>query len=356
MRSIIWLLFALCISDALAAGIGPALVYRVYEPGATVQLEYTVFSSADISVRGELSAYLDCPGYVSQQASIVCNLTMPAGLAAGPHEAEVVATERRPAEEGMITALPSAISLLRVDVPRPGKHVEARLEYKDSLFSVYVHNFGTDPIGDAYAELRVGEEGVETDHARVRSMSEAKLTARMMLPPGRHEAKATVHYDDSTISMTKEIVSGEPSISIQSINVDPFKPGEIARIRIKVMSDWPEPVSARGEVVVKANATQVLSTESFEILGDKEVSAYWESVGIGLGTYNATASIYYGDKVTSRQFAIAVEEVRFDATPLFVLIVGCLLGALIYLMYRARKPRKAPRDRTSKPSDNYIKK
>jgi hypothetical protein len=356
------LLFICLMPLATAIGVGPAQVYKVYSPGTSEKVTFTILNDAEedltfkVAVRGE--GFISCEEgpytLTGQSMTIACTLTHPTTLSPGTHSAEVVVSQVKPAEEGIITAVPAAVSRVRLEAQRQGIYAEGKLEVQtqDTMtsFLVYLYNFGNDNIRKAYAEISVDNDTIRTDTKSIGSMSEAVLTGRGTIPIGSHTATAVVHYDDKTFTVTKDFIVGEKRISITNVSIDPFRAGDIARIRLTIQNEWPELIeNVHGEVIItKDNRAETLLTETFIITDTHEVSAFWNTANRTAGVYNATAVIYYDGTVASKPFTVTLPGQESEkGSAAAVVLAALILVAILVIIYltvrtRPRKPQDIP--------------
>jgi hypothetical protein len=337
-------------ASVIGLGIGPAQVYRVHSPLTTEMLEFTVFgepgSAVSISVRGD---NVECPRSLtlaSNQSTFLCSLTHPQSLSPGPHDTEVVVTESRKPEEGMISALPAAVSLVRMDVPRPGTYVEARLDVEnsgsDAIFRITVHNFGSE-AAECAATVSVEELSSKTQTKFIQSMGEDTIETRIALPAGPHQAQAILRCGSQEINLSEDFEVGEKRIVITVISVDPFVAGDVARIRISMENTWPVALDNVRAEVVMTDSGKTLQTETFSIADTREVSAYWDTSGIAAGPHAARATLVYSGALSTREFSILVPEAAKKKASLLMptlLVAVALALFLIWLLLTKKKKRR----------------
>lgn len=360
MRLLAYLLIsALSIMNALAIGIGPAQVYRTYHADSVENISFTIINDEEkslnfsITVRGE--SLLSCPKTafttVADTYTIVCTLTHPGELSPGPHYAEVVVSEIKPSEEGMITAIPASISNIRLEVPRPGTYAEGEMEIQSTgnhvIFSIYLYNFGTEAINRASADIHVAGTSLATDAKNIPSMSEASISAETTLTNGSYQATALVHYDGKNLTLEKEFEVGTRHLTIEAITIDPFTPGDIARIRIRLRNEWPEPVQAWAEVFV-AEIAKTAPTETFTVEETKDVSAYVDTSGLAYGDYRAQANVFYDGRISSKDFTITLAKPKKPV--ITMTFVALILGlAVVIMALILRRIPKAPTEPSKRP-------
>ncbi len=349
-----------------ALGIGPVLVYKVFQPGQEQHVTLTVFNdgskdlSIDVSARGELAPYIKLENssyrFSSETYPLHYTLTMPDDLAPGAHYADIVVTESPTTSQATVQALVSGVSKLRVQVPYNEKYAEAKLDIDASeskaAFSVYVYNYCSQRL-NVSSHIRIyNQDGsnvknIDLPAKSIDPMSEESMSAEAMLQPGVYNATLQVSYGGKSIVVNKGFIVGEKLVEITGVSVDGFEPGEIASIRLHLKSHWPSMIKgAKGEVtIIKDNRLiDTIRTETFDIQGEKELSAYWNTQDQEPGTYSAEASIMYDGKVSTKDFNITIPGPAAQAKrpaliiPVVIIVLVVVIAVLYYVWRMRRKP------------------
>ena len=185
-------------------------------------------------------------------------------------------------------------------------------------------NYGTEDIVTS-AKIEIYKDGnllqvLNSDKARVESLKQETIRSSAELPVGRYHAKAIVDYG-KTIVLEEDFVVGKPKIEIIDVYADRFMPYEIAKIHIKLRTDWYEPIEdVRGEIMISKgnNIIDKIDTETFSLSKEREVLAFWENKGAG--NYSARLNIIYGDSMVSKEFYLVTSK-RSDPFIIIMLIV-----------------------------------
>lgn len=365
-KSILYIVILLIAAlPVFALGVGPVQVYKVFVPGQQQQIKLIIFNSNDrglavnISARGELAPYINFEKteYELDKGSlpVYYTLVMPSELSPGPHYADIVVTESPRKTGATVEALASTVSRLRVQAPYGEKYAEAKLDIDASenkaSFTIYVYNFYSGQLNvSSHVSVIDGDsreiKSLDMQSRTIEPMSEATMTAEAVLAPNQYHAVADIIYDGKHINLEKDFVVGKKLIEITGITVDPFSPGEIAKIRLQLKNRWPLRIEdAMGEVIIIKDNTLIstLSTETFDIDKTREIAAYWNTKDIAPGIYNAKANIIYDGKISSSDFNITIaapfpEEKRYPVITSIVIVV--LIAFVIILVYLWRQRPK----------------
>ncbi len=254
----------------------------------------------------------------------------------GLHTAEIVVLEiPKASDEGTyVGATVAVVSQLHIYVPCPGKCIDADLNVLDAeqnstaTLIVPVTNRGKLGIGEAravidiYTKLNEKVETLETDYAAIGAGKRTELSAKWQInvPPGGYLAKVTVFYDEESKSFEKQFAIGSQILSIESILVNNFQLGQIAKLQILVENKYNEELkSVFANLLVYNYEEQVMAdlksaTENIPALSKKELIAYWDTVGVEEGEYNGKLMVRYGQKSTDRNLILKVSEDSLDIT------------------------------------------
>jgi len=351
MKLILYLvLMIILLNSVIALGVGPVQVYRVLEPGKTEEISIRVFNNEkkdlilDVSVRGELRNYIELKtDYIVDEDTghidITYRLRHPDGLSPGAHNAEIVVREVIEKSEATVVATQAHVSSLRLQSPVQGLYAEARLDVTETNFDISIYNYGTDDF-TAYADIKAYADGLAgeatTKSKGVASMSQEQLRATIPLDPGSYNAVATVYYEDKEIVLEKDFNVGKKIIEILNISVDRFRPGDIARIKMKLENRWPESIEAVADIFITKDGTVVdtVTTETFTIDDDYVLFAYWNTKDYDYGTYNAEAKIVYGNEVSTEKFRIIISESDDNSILVLVGMIVLILSIQFYLWWK----------------------
>ncbi|MEM0465642.1 MAG: hypothetical protein QXW97_03000 [Candidatus Pacearchaeota archaeon] len=341
---IILLLFLL--PDISSIGITPGRTTINYEKGYNKNSTFSILNSEHknmkvlLTVQGELNKSITLydalveflPSDESKQFTF--NLKIDKDLEPGLHTAEIVALEVPDLAGGKsyVGATVAVISQIHVYVPYPGKYVDADLNLLDgeqngtSTFIIPVVNRGKIGIGevraiiDIYSPLNEKVASIETDYRSLDAGQRTELSAKWFVnvSAGNYLAKFTVFYDGESRSFEKQISIGKQILSIESILVNNFHLGEIAKLQILVENRWSQELKdVYANLLVYNKENQVMadvksSQEIIPALSKKELIAYWDTVGVDVGEYNGKLMVKYGEKSTDKNLILKIKEDSLD--------------------------------------------
>jgi hypothetical protein len=249
------------------------------------------------------------------------------------HKGEIVAVEVPSGQGGetFVGATIAVVSQLHIYVPYPGKFVEADLNILDATenstatFIIPVISRGKLGIGEVRAVIDIYKLGekiatLETDHHPLDSGKRTELSSKWKIDvsQGDYLAKVTVFYDGESTRFEEQFTIGEKRINIESILVNDFQLGEIAKLRILIENKWNQELkSVFANLLVYNEQEQVMAdiksaAEDIPALGKKELIAYWDTVGVKEGEYEGKLMVKYGEKSTEKDLILKVSEDSLD--------------------------------------------
>jgi len=336
-------------SQAYALGIAPSHIDVIFEPGLekTIQLKVmnNVHKDFDVVIyaEGELAEYITIENPTiklskDEDSKIISyKVKLPQSFEKqGLHEAKVVVREIPKETKGgtTITAAVAVVSKLKVMVPYKGKYAEIKLfvtnfkENEESNFAVEVKNLGTQDILEAYAIVNIYDPSnnkvatVTSNKESIESKDNEILIAKWKpnLKSGNYRAVATLMYDNLNTRDEKSFSIGTMFLDINSITVDNFKLGGIAKFDILVENEWNEEVpNVFAETSVKDDNGKIYTqfkTASADIpaFGKQELNAYWDTAKVIPGPYKLDIILNYLGQKTEKVFDIMVEYDKITAS------------------------------------------
>jgi hypothetical protein len=254
----------------------------------------------------------------------------------GLHTVDVIALEIPKASDSgtYVGATVAVATQLHVYVPCPGKCIEADLNVLDAeenstaTFIVPVINRGELGIGevratiDIYTSLNEKVAAVETDYYPLEPGKRTELSGKweVNVPSGDYLAKVTVFYDGQSKNFDKQFSVGNQMLTIESILVNNFQLGEIAKLQILVENHWNQELQGVfANLLVYNDNEKVMAdvksaAEDVPALTKKELIAYWDTIGVEEGEYTGKLMVIYGKKSTDRNLLLKVSENSFDIT------------------------------------------
>jgi len=346
----ILLVVLLSLPRATSLGMTPGRTTIDYQQGLEKEVAFSVLNNEHknmqvlLMVQGELNDSVTLfDSLVEFSASeeskqFKYKVKLPDRIAKDPglHTAEIVALEIPKAGAGgtYIGATVAVVSQLHVQVPCPGKCIEADLNVFDAeenstaTFIVPVINRGKLGIGEVRASIEIYTPlnqkiaTVETDYYPLEPGKRTELTGKweVNVPRGDYLAKVTVFYDGESKAFEKKFSVGTQALTIESILVNNFQLGEIAKLQILVENKWNQELkSVFANLLVYNKDNQVMAdvksaAEDIPPLTKKELLAYWDTVGIEEGIYDGKLMVVYGEKSADKNLVLKVSENSLDIT------------------------------------------
>ncbi len=360
------LLFIILLSSSISAiGITPGKTNLEYKPGSTERVSFSVINSEarDINVvilvQGELNRSI-AVSEVSfsmkaneERRELSYTIEIPLGLSPGPHKAEIVALQlpgKSQVGEAFIGAAVGVATQAEIFVPYPGKYAEIDLSVLgpdndgNVIFVVPVHSRGKLDIKrvragiDVYSSLNEKVASLGTNEFSLSGGERRELTApwdTKDVLPGPYRAVANVLYDESSARAEKEFSVGRRVLELQSIEVNDFSLGGIAKFEALVENKWSERINgAYGQMLVYNNDGEVMAdfksqTYDIEPLSKALMAAFWDTEGVRAGTYASSFFLKYADQSIQKDLQLEVSEDSINVIGLgYVISKGGTRGRL----------------------------
>ncbi len=257
-------------------------------------------------------------------------------LTPGLHTAEIIALEIPQANEDgtYVGATVGVATQIYLYVPYPGKYVDVELLIFDSeqnttaTFVVPVINRGKIGIGevraiiDIYTVLNERVASLETDYTSLEPGGRTELSVKWPVDvnSGDYLAKVTVFYDGESRTLEKAFAIGKNVLSIESILVNDFRLGEIAKLQILVENRWNQELqNVFANLIVYNNDNEAMAdvksaTENIPSLTRKELIAYWDTVGVQEGEYDGKLIVKYNEKSSDKNLLLKISADSLDIT------------------------------------------
>lgn len=340
---ILFLAAILLVTTVSALGITPGRTTIDYSSGLEKTVEFSVVNSdaKDINlvvlIQGELNqsvsvsevAFAMSASEIEKKLSY--KIKLPTNLEPGLHTAEVVVIQlpdKSSGSEAFFGAAMGVATQIHVNVPYPGKYAEAALNVigpdKDGTihFAIPVISRGNldlvkvKAVIDVYSALNEKIETFTTNEIGILSGERKELAVKWnpTVMPGKYRAVATLIYDEQTKTLEKEFNVGQRTLEIQSIEVNDFRLGEIAKFEILVENKWGETIrSAFAEMFVYDKDGKVMAeikSPSYDInpLEKSLMIAFWDTGGVRVGTYNSELFLRFGQESDQHELKLEVSE------------------------------------------------
>lgn len=332
----------LLIPLAYSLGVTPGRTTLNFEGGLEKEVRFTVLNNENkdmkiaVYARGPLADYIEIPveemqlGAGDASKEMAYNVRLPDEIdEPGLHDAEIVIREitAGAAKEITVGAMQAVVTQLHVNVPYPGKYIQAKLDIvggkrdKNILFFVPLFNFGREDVIRARAEIIIMDmyqkviNKVETNELPVPAGGRAELSAQMdssPLFPGIYRVIASVGYDGFTTTAENTIYVEDFLLIPLDISVRDFNLGDIAKFNILIENIGNIRVEDASSLIMlysKTGAT-VANTKSvptdFEPMEKKEVVSYWDTKDVRSDEYSGNLLLSYGDKSDERRIITLV--------------------------------------------------
>ncbi|MGV8151441.1 MAG: hypothetical protein ACP5OG_00005 [Candidatus Nanoarchaeia archaeon] len=344
----IFVIALVLVSNAYAMGITPGRTTINFSPGLEREVKVEVLNNehkdleAVVMIQGELNSSISVSANkfvfspTDEFKSFNYKVKLPKSLEPGLHTAEVVVLEIPKANPDgtFVGATGAVVSQVYIYVPYPGKYADFDINVLNAeqnttaTFVIPVINRGKVGIGkiraviDVFSPLNEKIGTINTDEASLASNARTELSANWNISAniGSYIARVTVFYDGESRTLEKIFSVGAQALSVDSITVNNFELGQIAKIQILVDNKWNEELTGVfANLLVYNKENQVMadvksSSENIAPLSKKELVAYWDTVGVSEGEYNGKLLVKYGQKSTDRNLVLSVRENSLDIT------------------------------------------
>ena len=339
----VFLLVIFMMGSVFALGITPARTTIDFEAGMEKTVSFDIINSGSedikvvFSVQGGLAEYISLDVKEGEilasegKKSFSYSLNFPEKLEPGLHTGEVYAIQPPSGEvsEGsQLLAMLAVVTQVYLYVPYPGKYASAKMYVyganveEDIKFVIPVVSAGEFDLSavranvDIYSKMGEKIDSFGTDSVSINSGTRKELVYNWKadVEIGEYIAKATVIYDDGTISLEESFSVGSKELELQEINVGGFSLGEIAKLEMLIENKWSEAiVGAHIVTLIKDGEGDVVSSfesaaQDIAALSKGVFVSYWDTAGVRAGDYDAEVSINYGDKTSQKNLKFEVSE------------------------------------------------
>src|SRR3989338_661622 len=243
-------------------------------------------------------------------------------LVPGKHRVEI-GVEDSLSTGGEVGAKTRASDVITVVSLFSGKYLITQIIAKDisegqtEEFSVAISNYGTEDITsaggiiDIYDQSGVKIGTVQTDSKSLKSKESDQLTATFDttgFKAGNYKAAAKINYDG------KEAEQSNATFKIGTLNVDilsftqSVKPGTINKFDVKIKSGWSEKIgNVYAKVKIGKNEFNTLPI-TLPPFAEATLSGFFDTTSVSAGEYDATVTLFYGDKTAVKTGKVSVAE------------------------------------------------
>jgi len=342
-RILFFVMFMFMVSSVYALGVSPGRTTVDFKEGFQKDITFEIINSGDkdmkllLTAQGELAPYVSIPsGTISVSASehsktLSYSINLPNNLEPGLRTADIFIVEVPEITEtgsSVVLATLAVVTQLYVNVPYPGKFVEADLIIYDAnqggdvrlIFPVVSR--GEFDLTDVRANVDIfNSVGDKVDSFNTQSIGvpsgarkEVVYDWKADVPIGNYRASASLVYDEGTIPLEAVFSVGSKELELQEITVNSFSLGEIVKLEMLVENKWSEKiVDAHISTKIKNDRGDIVSSfdsaaYDIDALSKQTFVSYWDTAGVRVGDYQTEVSINYGDKSSTKNLEFQVSE------------------------------------------------
>jgi len=340
-----------------ALGITPGRTTINYEDGLEKEIKFAVLNKegkqmeVSFSLEGELKDYITLfessvefgSKEYSKEFKYKINLPEELKNEPGLHTAEIVALEVPKTGGGgtHIGATVAVVSQLYVYVACPGKCIDADFEVSEIKldggfdFVVPVVNRGEKKINEASAIIKIsslsGEKinEVKTNTLDIESGARIELLASLdVLSSGEYLAEVDVSYDGESKTFKKQFSVGDQILNIERVWVNEFSLGGIAKFRILIENRWNQDLKdVFANLIIYGDKNSEIAnvksaSENIPSLEQKELLAYWDTMGVKEGEYNGKLIIDSEEKEVDKNLVLSVNQNSLEVSGVGYVISG----------------------------------
>jgi hypothetical protein len=344
LTGIVLMLITILVVNVSALGVTPGRVTLNYEEGLEREVKISIINNdhkeMDVIVLARIKGDLNETIRLSEDSisfskaddkkDLFYTIKLPEKMSPGLHIGEVVAIEVPKLEENAtgVKAMIAVASELYIQVPYPGKYIEGGFYITDTnegntaKIVIPVINRGKLGIKDVRAVIDIytltNEKvaSVESNVISLEALGKGELNAEwdINVGPGDYIAKVSLFYDGESQTYQKSFTIGDQIVNIESIYVNNFQLGEIAKLHIIIENLWNQDLenvyanlfvyNANNEVMADVKS----SSENIAKLTKEELLAYWDTAGVQEGEYKAKIRVVYGKGATDKDLRLDVRE------------------------------------------------
>ncbi len=323
-KALSWMLIlVLCLNAAFALGIRP--VKSEAGSSLTYSGAFKVVNNdgKDLKVRiyveGDLAEFIEVSEQELEFSSsegmkeVHFSLNIPdRALPPGLNEGRIIVEEMlytSATKDGYVTANIKMAHKVYVDVPKPDKYIEAKIdvveENKDVGLIATLKNTGTENLDNVESTLSVysGETEIESHKDIAKEIdvnsehSFSSYVEKEKLGNGEFKVLATVNYAEYTLELIEAFIIGKPVIKL--LNYDKyFLENQINELGLDLKNDWnTEITDINAEVFVFKNSKEAYNTKttSFDLepYEETKITTYFDTRNLETGEYSMNVVLNY---------------------------------------------------------------
>lgn len=343
-KLIIFILAFIFIPSVYSLGVTPGKNTIDYVPGEVSSFTVNVLNDEAqdldlvILIQGELANYIsvsDASFHMSSSdttKSITYSINVPSDLGPGTHEGDIAIVSllsKSEASEAFVGVSAGVVTKIQVNSPYPGKYVDASLDAvgpDDSgkiTFVIPVLSRGKLDLSKVHADIEIYtslNEKIDeflTQDISLLSGERGQIVGEWdssQYNNGKYTARANLFYDEEVIVLEDEFNIGQRLVELESVEVNDFSLGGIAKFEILVQNKWGEDIQgAYAEMQVHDPDGGLLtqfksSNEEIPAFGKKVLYVFWDTDGVRKGNYDSTLVLNYGSDSSRKDLELEVSD------------------------------------------------
>jgi len=360
---VLTMLFLLMIPNVSALGVSPARRIFQFDQGdssGTIKINNNLHKDIKIAIyaTGENSDIINFETNLVTLSSdesyktISYDVKMPNTLSPGTERIDIVILELpenlqdgvviidkgaivvNKEDSSMLSATNAVISQVFIEVPYPGKYLQAKL-YANSVnsgeqltFTIPLVNKGKQDLSNVKATIFIkGPTNEEITRLNSNDVSlsvggDGKLVANWIadVNPGMYYVEAIINFDGEPLTLRETFIVGKKNLNIVDLVIDKFKLGQIAKVDVFINSVWNEEIKDVYAIMNLIDSSGIplaeVKTSSLNVpsFGSETLSAYWDTEGMSIGNYDISVKLFYDDKITEKLFQAVINANNIQIT------------------------------------------
>ncbi|MAH01899.1 hypothetical protein CMO87_01550 [Candidatus Woesearchaeota archaeon] len=351
-----------------AIGIIPSAIKMDFQPNheETFTFYTEVTENIGIYIEGGLAEYVTLEeDNMAKDGTFVIKVKLPAEIETPGKNRVLVGLIEKGSGGGTVAGIASIRTPIDIKVPYPGVYAEIGFNVNDlninetANFVVTINNLGKEDINNAKAAIDICDsderlvEKLFTEEKNIKPNARENLMALFDSSEhaaGAYKAIAHVTYADKSKDLEANFKMGTLNVKIINYTKTFFK-DKIGKFGIEIESRWNGKINDIFAEVKVFNDTKEVSSfktvsVSLEPWEKKIVSTFWDTEGLGEGTYDVEIILFYEGQTTKLNDVIEIitekEEISIlkYLTTTNLLIAAVLLLITINIIIIAKKRKK----------------
>lgn len=350
-------------------GVRPAYYEIDFEPNLRKDFVfYYAFNDgvgADVYIEGDLAEYVKLnTDETSNGLPVVVSLNLPGDIEKPGRHLLFIGAKQKPGESGGIGIVGDVRGVIRVDVPYPGKYIESSLETNNAnpgdlvRIKLTAENKGKETVDISPIVEIFYNSGDEKDSFKFKSRTITPASEEIFIYEintsdyfaGNYNVSSIIEYGGERPSYAEGMIRiGELYIDILN-TTNYFEKDKINRFEIDIESFWNDPIGGvYANVSVSENNVQFITPAiSVNPWEKKVLTGFFDTTGFEKEKFNATVTINYEGKTTSKTFSLEFKKEGLGAVYIIVGISVLIIIVLIILVLIFVKRRRKNKSENGK--------